>query len=875
MSLKMLERMNGRLEVSKDISDAEYFLSLLYYFELLLKVTVSGVLAAIVDGKERSRYTVKYGVLRSDGIGGWIQALDEILLGPISAKLLIEARGVQQEITKKCGSDEWQYIAAVEVNKAACSLGLNEKIGSRSSLRQCFSEFVYIRNKTRGHGAPPSDICTGICSNLKSAIDVIVKNFLLFRLEWGYLKQNLSGKYRVIKVSDSTEKLDELKKAPNKKISYSDGLYIYYDKPRPVEIITTDSDLADYYFPNGSFNGKTYELISYVSGRIQKSDASAYLLPADQLPPSETKGLTGLDVQGESLGNLPCTPDKYITRSALEAEVKSVLLDSRHPVVTLVGRGGIGKTSTALKVLHELAQSKAFDLFLWFSARDIDLRPDGVKIVKPEVLTLEEIAEEYIRLVDPDEQHLKPFNGLQYFKDELQGSSSNGKIIYIFDNFETVKDPLDLFVWLNTNIRLPNKILITTRHRDFKGDYPIEVGGMEEAEAVKLIKTYSAELGIPHLVGQAYIEELLRESDGHPYIIKVLLGEVAKAKEAISVKRILASKDQMLEALFERTYAGLSAAAKRLFLTLSNWRSTVPLIAVESVMLTSKEGDVDFVSAFDELVSSSFIERNYSKVDDVLFVTVPLTASVFGRKKLLVSPYKLIVESDTELLLMLGASQNADIRYGVMPRILYLASSIKNSVTKKGESLDRYLTILEYISRRYNPGWLVVADLLISLGLNHDLAKEYIRNFIQNSSDKTDSIRAWKKHMRLCRETDDYNNEIISLLELCKLDNLYFETLSDCANRINQLFSEKRLSIESEEKRILVNSVIEMMESRLNEASAVDCSRLAWLYINNKDQRNAFRICSVGLELDPYEVHCFRLHQKLNTEFAVASKPKP
>jgi len=69
-----------------------------------------------------------------------------------------------------------------------------------------------------------------------------------------------------------------------------------------------------------------------------------------------------------------------------------VLLSDRHPVVTLVGRGGIGKTSLALKVLHSIADEDRYFAITWFSARDIELLPEGPKLVTPHVLTPEDMA---------------------------------------------------------------------------------------------------------------------------------------------------------------------------------------------------------------------------------------------------------------------------------------------------------------------------------------------------------------------------------------------------------------------------------------------------------------------------------------------------
>lgn len=162
--------------------------------------------------------------------------------------------------------------------------------------------------------------------------------------------------------------------------------------------------------------------------------------------------------------------------------------------------------------------------------------------------------------------------------------------MYIFDNFETLSNPLEVFEWLDSYIRLPNKILITSRLcRNFKADYPVEVKGMNEDQCRSLIFNTASRFGIQDLLTEEYIDSLIEESDGHPYIIKIILGEVAKKRKISEIRRVVADKDKVLDALFKRTYSTLSKAGKRIFLTLCSWRSVIPQIALESVIL--REGN--------------------------------------------------------------------------------------------------------------------------------------------------------------------------------------------------------------------------------------------------------------------------------------------
>jgi hypothetical protein len=150
------------------------------------------------------------------------------------------------------------------------------------------------------------------------------------------------------------------------------------------------------------------------------------------------------------------------------------------------------------------------------------------------------MAKEFVRLLQPADAQEKGFDAPRYFAEQMTRSNI-GPILFVFDNFETVRTPAELYTWLDTYIRLPNKVLITSRIREFKGDYPIEVLGMSETESDELILSTSVSLGIDRLLTQEYKSDLYQEAGGHPYVMKVLLGEVAKSGRLSKVARIVAT----------------------------------------------------------------------------------------------------------------------------------------------------------------------------------------------------------------------------------------------------------------------------------------------------------------------------------------------
>ncbi|MCK9522488.1 MAG: NB-ARC domain-containing protein [Proteobacteria bacterium] len=860
------DRMWQRIEVDRQDSDTTLGLSLLYFGEMIIKTIALGLVAAIQDDRERSRYRQIYQLVRADGIGSWVHIIQEMLTGPISQKLSDSIKEERMELNSILASG-WQRDAVSLMHQCIMEIDVNaENLPMKTNGIRCLHDFVKLRNATRGHGALHSETYSQICPALELALKKITDNFKLFQRPWAYLRRNLSGKYRVTKISQSASEFDEYKKSQSSAPSLEDGIYLWLDGAVKVDLIFSSADAVDFLYPNGKFSNKKFETISYVTNSKSSQSSSRYLQPVTPLPSSDTQGYTNLDLQGEVFGNLPPKQQGYIQRPILEDELKkTLLLKDQYPIVTLLGRGGIGKTWLTLSVLHEIATLKRYDFILWFSARDIDLLPEGPKIVAPHVLTIPEIAKEFTALLEPEGAGDKSFDPVNFLA-ETMTFSSQGSTLFVFDNFETVQSPIELFNWIDTYIRLPNKALITTRFREFKADYPIEVLGMREIESDELIETTAKKLGVDRLLTKKYKAELYQESNGHPYVMKVLLGEVSKAGKATHVERIVASREDILDALFERTFSGLSPAAKRIFFTLCSWRSSIPLLALEAVLLRPGNERIEVEKAVEELSRSSFVEINKSAEDHELFITMPLVTFIFGKRKLPTYTMKSAVDADIPLLHAFGAAQQSDINKGILPRIERLYKTIAERVVSKKTTIEENLSLLEFVARKVPYAWMLLAKLYRETDLeNRDKAKECVRRYIETSPKNSNELRsAWRELAQLCSQTEDWAGEIHALVEICQLPDASFYEISDSVRRVNSIFKEY-YEMDSEEKRVVSSRLAEIMENRIyDEGDATDCSRLAWLLVGLKDESKARDIVEFGLSQDPDNDYCNRLLNRLS-----------
>lgn len=861
ISLLPVKQMQERVNIARESSDTDLFLVLLYFGEMVTKLTVAGMVAALCDDRERHRYPQLYKLVRADGLGEWGSVLSDIITGTASQYLCDPAREEQRELASKNAPGTWQYEAVKLLHQCIQMLDpAYERLPAKENARRWFELFAVLRNKTRGHGATLSETNRRICVPLQSSINLLVENFRLFKRPWAYLHRNLSGRYWVIPLNEKNSEFTSLKGSEGASSKLPDGTYIYFDEPRRVELLFSINDARDFLFPNGSFTDKRFEVLSYISDYRATEESSPYLSPTTPLPESETQGLGLLGIQGNAFTNLPPIQKGYIPRPALEAELCTVINDDRHPVITLVGRGGIGKTWLTLNVLNRIADQDQFMMILWFSARDIDLLPQGPKLVTPHVLTPEDVAAEYVRLVQPKGKSSPGLDQKGFLANEL-GDAHIAKLL-VLDNFETVRAPIELYKWLNSFVRLPNKVLITSRIREFKGDYPIEVRGMTEDEGEELIEATARQFLISGLLTEEYKRELYLESSGHPYVMKVLLGEIAKTQKLVKPERLVATREDILEALFERTYAGLTPGAQRVFLTLCAWRTAIPQLALEAVLLRSSEERLEVDVAVEELIRSSFIETLSSETDGELFLTVPMVSARFGGRKLATSPMKSAIEVDLPLLRAFGPAQQSDISRGVPSSIEQLFKYIAARSAQSDNYLEEHLEMLEFIARRYPPAWLQISRLFEEKGgpSNHEAAKEPVRRYLEAAEQYEPRVKeAWKRLVWLCQTTNDYVGEVNALVELCQLPGIDFYTVTNSVNRVNNLFKDSSFKADSEEKRVVSRRLAEVMEVRISEGNAGDCSRLAWLYIRLQNMPKAIEVTRRGLKLEPDNYHCQNL----------------
>lgn len=253
--------------------------------------------------------------------------------------------------------------------------------------------------------------------------------------------------------------------------------------------------------------------------------------------------------------NLP-SPDYddtgFIPRDALQTDLRKKIL-GRHPVITVLGDGGDGKTSIALQCLHELSSSNdhPFEGIVWVSAKSNKLGVKEIERIEGAILDSMDVFRSVSSVFGDD--GLDP-------KERVRQLLDSNKILLVIDNLETILD--ESIKRFAESIPGESKILFTSRV-PLGSDLTVKVGPFSSAESLKLLRALIASYNISGL--QNLTNEKLTTYANRLFNKPLLLKWFALGVSAgASPDKIVANPDQALSFCLENVIGALSQEARRL-----------------------------------------------------------------------------------------------------------------------------------------------------------------------------------------------------------------------------------------------------------------------------------------------------------------------
>ncbi|MFC1975931.1 NB-ARC domain-containing protein, partial [Chloroflexota bacterium] len=327
--------------------------------------------------------------------------------------------------------------------------------------------------------------------------------------------------------------------------------------------------------------------------------------------------------------NLPPRFGEFIGRETETARVLEWIENSRWPLATIEGMGGIGKTSLAIEVAHrclpgtQLEIGNPFEAVVWTSARDqadFDLSLEQVLDATAQVLDYP-----YLTQLESEAK----INAV----DKLLRSR---RTLVIVDNFETITD-LALVKFLE-QVPEPSLALITSRYKQLRRVWDIPLYGLTNEETVTLIRRHSHRIGLNMVAGadDEILWRLAAATGNNPKAVILSLGLIKqKGLPFNAVVDELYQASQIVEEVFDYIFAEawklLDENTRQVLLAMPLFVTTASREALSEV---SGVTGFDYHKAIEQLVGMSLLEASEAlDLSQQRYQMHPLTQA-FARKEL-------------------------------------------------------------------------------------------------------------------------------------------------------------------------------------------------------------------------------------------------
>ena len=312
-------------------------------------------------------------------------------------------------------------------------------------------------------------------------------------------------------------------------------------------------------------------------------------------------------VDALTIHGLPPRPQPFVGRTAELAALDDLLRGEAHPLITLLGPGGIGKSSLAVEAVRRMTHTGRTELsLLWVGERFCD----GIYFVSlVSRTTALALADAIARVVGLTFQH---HGGDE--ETQLVAHLVNQSMLLVLDNFEQLSAGKELVSRLMAGAPAV-QLLVTSRHvLGVPGETVITLDGLDlptstderqflHAAAVQLFLQSARRTHVTfdlHIDDLAHINRICRLVQGTPLAILLaatwvsMLAPAEIADEIARDSALLATqapdlpvRHRSMQVIFDHSWLLLTSAQQRLLATLSIFRGGYTLAMAQAFTQTS------------------------------------------------------------------------------------------------------------------------------------------------------------------------------------------------------------------------------------------------------------------------------------------------
>ena len=278
----------------------------------------------------------------------------------------------------------------------------------------------------------------------------------------------------------------------------------------------------------------------------------------------------------------------FVGRKKDVKEITELILNKKNQVISVVGNGGMGKTSTVVKILYDLIErsDNPYEAIIWITLKTKTLSGGEFVEIRDSIRDISQIimkSGEIMQLLESE----KPMESVLEFMEVF-------KVLLVLDNLETVNtgDVNDFIRKVPEN----SKVLITSRLGIGEFEVRQKIEGLTRNDAITYYREMSKYYGLDlHKQSDDSIYEIVNgDLYNNPLSIKWYISGIYSGT---SSKQMLAHKDELIDFCISNIYDKLSDVSRQI----------LQLFLLEKSKLTY--GLIDFYIEESELVIRSSINE--------------------------------------------------------------------------------------------------------------------------------------------------------------------------------------------------------------------------------------------------------------------------
>lgn len=247
----------------------------------------------------------------------------------------------------------------------------------------------------------------------------------------------------------------------------------------------------------------------------------------------------------------------FVGRKKDIKEITELLLNKKNQVISVVGNGGMGKTSTVVKILYDLLENpeNSFEAIIWITLKTKTLSNGEFIEIKDSIKSIDEVFEKSKLEMLYDETENK--SAMECVLEFMEAFN----VLLVLDNMETVNTG-DVNNFLR-KVPERSKVLITSRLGIGEFEVRQKIEGMTKNDAItyyrELSKYYGLEL---HKQSNEEIYKIINGSlYNNPLSIKWYISGIYSGTDA---KKMLNHKDDLIEFCISNIFDKLSETSRKI-----------------------------------------------------------------------------------------------------------------------------------------------------------------------------------------------------------------------------------------------------------------------------------------------------------------------